>query len=212
MLEPECLRLRLRGMGYEDIAIKLGWHPNDVKTAVERALAKTRRGLSANADGVRALEIARLDRLMEALWERAVPAQGAHGDQEAKTSTGAGVPFKEQHRAIELVVKLMERRAKYEGLDVHTGPSTVVNVLQADGVRELVSTIRAYIQQEAPSVLPGLDRHLRHAMLQRKAAALGVTVLDGPAGDGSTVVIDGAGVEVTGTPALSPPSEDGEDT
>jgi hypothetical protein len=92
--ELEALRLRQVGLTYDAIAARLGyatrasaWH------AVHAALAAT---LQEPAEGLRELELARLDRLQLALWPKATAGN---------------------LRAVDRVLAIMRRRAALLGLD-----------------------------------------------------------------------------------------------
>jgi transposase-like protein len=89
-----ALELRKEGAGYQAIARQLGLHgPGSAYKIVQAALKATYR---EPADEVRKLELARLDRLMLALWERARAGEASATDR---------------------VLKIMERRSRYLGLD-----------------------------------------------------------------------------------------------
>lgn len=90
----KALELRKAGAQYVDIATALGYADHSgARRAVERALAR----LTAEpAAELRQIEVLRLDRMLQALWEQAV--KGNQG-------------------AIDRVLKIAERRAKLLGLD-----------------------------------------------------------------------------------------------
>lgn len=90
----EALRLRKRGLTYEQIADQLGYAgPSGAYRAIHQALHKT---LQEPADDVRALEVTRLDALLDALWDAALSGKWL---------------------AVDRVLKIMERRAALLGLD-----------------------------------------------------------------------------------------------
>lgn len=92
-------------MGFDDIAHELGYsHPSGAHKAVLTALQRT---LKEPADEYRNLELTRLDEMLKATWGAAQ----------------RGVP-----QAVDRVLKIMERRAKYLGLDA---PATLnINIRQ----------------------------------------------------------------------------------
>jgi hypothetical protein len=90
----KALKLRGQGRGYQQIADELGYRSvSGAYDAVMRALRET---LREPAEQVRTLELGRLDAMLEAIWPAA---------EEGK------IPAQLQ------VLRLMERRAKYLGLD-----------------------------------------------------------------------------------------------
>lgn len=93
----QALEMRKAGMGYKEIAEALGYtcHASAVK-AVQRALKQT---LREPADDVRELELERLEAMWRKTWEWI-----ERGDP----------------RAIDRALRIMERRAKYLGLDAPT--------------------------------------------------------------------------------------------
>ncbi len=89
-----AVRLRRNGCTYDEIAATLGYAGRgSAHKAVGAALHAVR---SEEVDTYRALELARLDRLQEAVWDKAV-----HGNL----------------RAVDTVLKIMARRASLLGLD-----------------------------------------------------------------------------------------------
>lgn len=165
-IEEQCVALRVRGKSYADIAREVGIDTDTAIDAVERVLLRKRRGADAKADLVRKLELERIDRLIEGLWDRATDPAMASVDVPADTETGVRA-YDGQDKAVDRVLKAMERKAKLEGLDVPTGPSMVVNVLQAPGVLDLLREVRGFLLTRAPDLLPELDEHLRGVTARR---------------------------------------------
>jgi hypothetical protein len=95
-LEAECLRLRLAGYSHREIAAQLGVAPSSAYKRVRHALDEINKTNLESAEQLRALELLRLDELLNALWDTAIA-----GDL----------------RAVDRVLKVMERRAKLLGLD-----------------------------------------------------------------------------------------------
>lgn len=92
--ERQALELRRAGASYDEISARVGYaHRSSARRAVERALART---LQAPAAELRDLENDRLDRLQMALWPKAMRGQ---------------------ERSVEMVLRVMERRARLNGLD-----------------------------------------------------------------------------------------------
>jgi transposase-like protein len=97
----QALELRKAGYGFDDIARALGYvNAGGAYKAVQQALKDTYR---EPADEVRKLELERIDRLTRAIWTRAVGGDG---------------------ESIDRVLRLMQRRAKYLGLDLSTDEPT----------------------------------------------------------------------------------------
>lgn len=96
--DAEALRLREQGLSYDDIAKKLGYaNRAGAHVAVKRRLDQLKAECLEAAEDVRQLELSRLDRLHAGLAKRA-----ERGDV----------------RAVDRVLRIMERRSAYEGLDV----------------------------------------------------------------------------------------------
>ena len=102
-----ALELRRAGLNYDQIAEQLGYSQaagvyNVVKRELERARIET-------ADDVLNLELSRLDRMEAALWPAAARGEVA---------------------AIDRLLKIAERRAKYLGLDAPTKQQVEVTAYQ----------------------------------------------------------------------------------
>lgn len=93
--QAQALQLRRAGAAYDEIARQLGYTKMGAWKAVASALKKT---LQEPADDVRKLELERLDRLLLAIWNRAI-----QGDDDA----------------IDRVLKITDRRAALLGLNVN---------------------------------------------------------------------------------------------
>jgi hypothetical protein len=93
----EVLRLRKAGKDFREIAAEVGYAgPSGAYQAFEAAMRET---LREPADQVRALELERLDAMLRAVWPSALEGE---------------------LRSIETVLRLMDRRARYLGLDAPT--------------------------------------------------------------------------------------------
>ena len=95
-LEEKCLELRSAGLSFREIARELKVAPATAYKAVARGLAAVNAGCREQAQELRTLEALRLDQMQAALWE-----QATDGDV----------------RAIDRVLRIMERRARLLGLD-----------------------------------------------------------------------------------------------
>src|SRR5215212_5566001 len=92
--QAQALALHKAGLGYQVIADRLGYAGRSgAYKAVEAALHKT---LQQPADELRTLELARLDRMQVAIWDKAISGN---------------------LRAVDRVLKIMKRRATLLGLD-----------------------------------------------------------------------------------------------
>lgn len=93
----KCIELRLAGTRYVVIAVELGYaDEHSARRDFDRALTASLQGLQSSADEFRALELERLDRLQVSVWDAAIG-----GDL----------------RAVEVVLKIMNSRAKLLGLE-----------------------------------------------------------------------------------------------
>ena len=95
-LEAQCLHLRMAGYSHREIAAQLGIAPSSAYKRVRHALDEVNKHNLDTAEQLRALELLRLDELLSALWDTAIA-----GDL----------------KAVDRVLKVMERRAKLLGLD-----------------------------------------------------------------------------------------------
>jgi hypothetical protein len=92
--QAEALKLRLTGADYAEIAKHLGYaSPEGAWKAVRSGLKRT---LQEPADQVRQLELDRCDRLLNAIWDRAIAGDG---------------------ESIDRCLRIMRRRAQLLGLD-----------------------------------------------------------------------------------------------
>jgi hypothetical protein len=101
------LELRSAGLSFREIARELKVAPATAYKAVARGLAAVNAGCREQAQELRALEALRLDQLQAALWERATD-----GDV----------------RAIDRILRIMERRARLLGLDEPERRETKVEI------------------------------------------------------------------------------------
>jgi hypothetical protein len=92
--QRQALELRKAGHSFERIAVHLGYRSKS--GAYDAVLAGLRATLQEPADAVRALELERCDRLQAALWPAALQGDVA---------------------AVAGVLRILDRRARYLGLD-----------------------------------------------------------------------------------------------
>ena len=119
--EIKVLELRRAGLTWQKIADEVGYaDPTGAYAAYKRAV---KRVLQEPADEVRQQEIDRLDRLQVAVWPRAMK-----GDD----------------RAINTILRLMERRAKLLGLDA--AQKVQAEVTTFDGHRDIDAEIERIVQ------------------------------------------------------------------
>lgn len=94
--ENIVFEMRKGGATFEKIGAALGVSTQRAHQLFERKLLEVRTQTSQNAEQLRALEMQRLDDLQSFLWDKAKKGNAT---------------------AIDRVLKIMERRAKLEGLD-----------------------------------------------------------------------------------------------
>lgn len=140
-LEERAVDLRVRGWAYKAIATEVGVDEHTVIDAVERVLQRTRKGTNNQADHLRGIERERLDQLLKGAWER------------ASSKPSGELSYKAQDSAIQTVLRIMERRAKLEGLDIPTGPSTV-NIIAHPMVAPVISQFMSMVRRVLDMVLP----------------------------------------------------------
>lgn len=110
----ELLKLRREGVRYDDERIEaLGYSsPDSARKDLSRALAAHRDAERAEASVYRQQENERLDALLENVWPRAAKSSPILDDE------GEVVGYEVDLRAVDTVLRLIERRAKLNGLDM----------------------------------------------------------------------------------------------
>ena len=109
--ERRVLELRRTGMTYVEIAKQVGYNgPGAAWKACQRALTKT---LQEPAEAVRHFELERLDAFLTYLWQKI-----ERGDT----------------RAIDTALRVMDRRAKYLGIDAPVKAQVEVTTYDGDSV------------------------------------------------------------------------------
>lgn len=121
----ELLKLRRQGVRYEDERVEaLGYSsPNAARRDLNRALEAHRQEEAAEVGIYRQMENERLDELLEAAWPRATQPSPVLNKE------GEVISHELDMRAVDTVLRLMDRRAKLNGLDM----PTKAEVTGADG-------------------------------------------------------------------------------
>lgn len=112
----QALRLRRGGASFEQIAKELNTDKSTVYKWVKREIAAIPREA---AEDVRVMELARLDTMFRAIWEKAAKGDGY---------------------SIERALRIMKRRAEYLGLD-EPKTLTQVNVLLEKELNVTITTL-----------------------------------------------------------------------
>ena len=97
--EEAAMRLRLSGTTYKDIGDELGISMQAAYKAVKRVMDRTTQHANEDGDELRRLEVARLDKMLAAMWPNVLA--GSYG-------------------AVDRCLKTSERRARLLGLDAPT--------------------------------------------------------------------------------------------
>ena len=114
--KAEALRLRRYGLGYAQIAEKLGCAQSTAYSYVVDALTETCNTMREDAEVIREMELERLDAMFMSQYSKALK-----GDD----------------RAVNACLKIMERRTKFLGLDIANtniavGAGVVVNFVPVE--------------------------------------------------------------------------------
>lgn len=136
--QNQALRLRREGLEYSDIATKLGYANHT--GAMKAALAALNRQPAEDAPIVRQLELERLDALWRAAWRQLNMDHVlvSHGRViEGVVDEGAKLA------ALDRLLRIQERRAKYLGLDEAT--KTRIDYVPEEVVDGEIERLRAYI-------------------------------------------------------------------
>jgi len=104
-----ALRLRIEGATYRQIAADLSCSAATAYRDVSSALAEIASSRSEQAEELRALQSARLDALLVAVWDTAEA-----GDV----------------KAIDRVLRIMERRARLHGIDAQPPPKAILGAAE----------------------------------------------------------------------------------
>ena len=132
--KAEALKLRKSGATYEEIAKKLGLSG---RTSAFECVQRAIRDITKEpAKDVLELEVARLDAMLAGLWEKATD-----GDDKAVTSA----------------LRIMDRRAKYLGLDQAPEQDASALPPPAQRASKLDSMLREYLEQRGTTMNDGGD-------------------------------------------------------
>jgi hypothetical protein len=137
-----ALALHLAGATDHQIARQLGFNsPATARSSWERALADT--VSSEDRDKARRTELARLDRLQQAWWSKAINPESS-----------------EQGTASRMVLSFMERRARMLGLDAPTRIDVYTPTAQE--IIAYVETLRAHagVQDEIEPDVIEIESHV----------------------------------------------------
>ena len=114
--------MRLRGLTQRQIARKLGLSQGRVSKLLKEALEPIEREIQDDADQLRAIELARLEELHNALWNRARRTKGKDG----KT-------IEADPAIVDRILRISARRCELLGLDA---PQRIEADLGARGLSE----------------------------------------------------------------------------
>jgi hypothetical protein len=149
----KLLKLRREGVRYDDERVEaLGYSsPNAARRDLNRALEAHRQEEAAEVGIYRQQENERLDALLEAAWPRATQPHPVF-DKEGNT-----VGEELDMRAVDTVLRLMDRRAKLNGLDM---PVKAEVTGAGGGPLQMSKATTAELEaliglSPAPSVVPG---------------------------------------------------------
>lgn len=132
-LEEECLRLRREGLTHRQIAARLGVAPSTAYKRVRHGLDEINQRNVESAEQLRTMELARLDELQNAIWERATEGE---------------------LRAIDAVLRIMERRAKLVGLDTSRHTVKVSSGDRDRLIEDLTGEVLSRAQSDLDAVGP----------------------------------------------------------
>ena len=108
----QSLQLRTAGFSYRQIGAQLGVSEAQAHRDVHRELGKLAEKTEGHAREYRQLELERVDALMAPLWPR------ARGRRVTNPDTGVVEDIPPDLKAMDRLMRLMERRAKLLGLDL----------------------------------------------------------------------------------------------
>lgn len=118
--EQKALDLRVAGKTFPQIAKELGCSLGTAYGRVQQALAYSREAMASKGAEYRELEANRLNKLLESMWPVAIGEMQVlpKMDDEGNTrKTIEEATLEGQQKAVDRVLKIMERRAKMLGLD-----------------------------------------------------------------------------------------------
>ena len=160
--ERQVIELRAAGRSFNDIAQVVGFkNASGAFTAYERALKRTMR--EAGLEECRSLELERLDKLQSAAWPDAML-----GDM----------------KAIDSVLKIMDRRSKYLGLDAPIKVEASVDSVDAGSIDSEIFRLMGMLSGNVVGRVP--SRELVAIEMPDSAVVEG----DYPAGVGVGAIVD----------------------
>ncbi len=136
--DASAARLRAEGKTYERVASELGYaDKSHARQAVQRALVAT---VQEAGDELRALEVERLNALLDRAWQVMDRLHYAHSQGHVVKLDG--VPLVDDGptlMAMDRILKVMERRAKLLGLDAPTSIRVMPSISDLDAEIERLS-------------------------------------------------------------------------
>lgn len=110
--QADALQLRLEGLTFAQIGARLHCTLDRAHKLVTRAVDEITKRRDTNAEGVRQMELARLDKLQAAAWPLAMGSPAIPA-QDGKPAVAAREP---DMKAMDRVIRIMQERAKLMGL------------------------------------------------------------------------------------------------
>jgi len=154
----QAIKLRLKGLGYTEIGAEMGCSRRSAYRMVSRAVELANVKRHETVEQMIVMELARLDELQRAVYDKAVGGET---------------------KAIETVLKIMERRARLRGLDQPTKVDTR-SVYYTMGEAELVARARQ-MGLDVPEVLTqGGEGNENHKDLLPYTGGPDNTVIENP--------------------------------
>jgi hypothetical protein len=115
--EQRAWELHIAGATYDQIARECGYkHPATARAAVMRVLDRQTGPSKISVEQARARTIARLDRMLLAVWGDVLIQPKVVVNPDGSRTT-IDVDWERRNQAIELALRIEDRRAKLEGLD-----------------------------------------------------------------------------------------------
>lgn len=133
--QTKAVALRLAGLDFVHIADQLGYSSRGAAVAdVESAISARIEDGTRSLDELREIELLRLDRLQAAAWAKALSGE---------------------HKSIELVLKILDRRCKLLGLDAPERHEVVTLDWLDTQIRELQARIASRVADAPPAAIEG---------------------------------------------------------
>lgn len=130
--QRQALNYRLGGLTFDAIGEKIGVTRQAAAILVEKALADTQDEVNMAADELRKVELRRLDTAQSAIW---------------------GDVLKGDVQAVAALMRIMDRRAKYQGLDAPTRANVQVTEGDIDAIIA-AELARIAAEREGDTTLP----------------------------------------------------------